>query len=88
MLETVYRRTLGSFAPSVPRDPGFRGVAATMCLRCGMTGRHPSPMDCITELRDQLAVTQLKLNEMPLRKLPSRTGVHRGRPKAVTAPAG
>jgi hypothetical protein len=26
-----------------------------------MTGRHPSPIDCISELRDQLAVSQFKL---------------------------
>jgi len=47
--------------PLCLEDLGFNGVPATMCLGCGMTGRHPSPIDCISELRDQLAVSQFKL---------------------------
>jgi hypothetical protein len=56
-----FKEGTGGSLPLCREDSAFNGVPASMCLRCGMTGRHPSPMDCITELRDQLAVTQFKL---------------------------
>ncbi len=46
------------------------GISPLMCLRCGMKGRHETADDCITALRDQLAVLQFKLGANQKRSLP------------------
>ncbi|HET6206947.1 MAG TPA: hypothetical protein VFD98_09065 [Terracidiphilus sp.] len=51
--------------------------AEGLCQRCGMKGRHSSWDECITQLRDTIAVLEIEI----LRLQPS----HGGRPRKTAA---
>jgi hypothetical protein len=37
------------------------GIKPDMCLRCGMSGPHEKPAECIDSLRDTIATLQFRL---------------------------
>ena len=47
-----------SAAPSPARQPKDLGIPPGTCPCCGFIGDHPRPGDCITALRDRIAVLE------------------------------